>query len=81
MKIKKDFMLSLMESIENSWPITIDKTGDLSANLLDLGLDSLDVSSLILSVEERFSVTITDDELEAINSINDIATIVHKKLS
>jgi acyl carrier protein len=80
MNFETEYMPIFMETVEKSWPSTIKKTRDLNANLIDLGLDSLDVSALILSVEERFSIAVSDEELEEIDSINDISKLVFKKL-
>lgn len=39
---------------------------------LDLGLNSLDLVNLIVSIEEEFGVFLEDDELEDIVTIQDI---------
>lgn len=38
----------------------------------DLGADSLDLMELIMEMEERFEVTISDDELQNIRTIQNV---------
>ena len=40
----------------------------------DLEADSLDVVELTMAIEEAFGVTISDDELEKIRTVEDILT-------
>ncbi|WP_108682488.1 phosphopantetheine-binding protein [Methyloceanibacter sp. wino2] len=43
----------------------------LDAPLADLGLDSLDVSGLLLGIEDKFDLKISDEEAETLNSLRD----------
>ena len=81
MDFKTKYMPVFLETVERNWPSTVRKLENPNDNLMDLGLDSLDVSSLILSLEDRFAVAISDEELEEISSVNDIAKLVFKKIS
>lgn len=42
-------------------------------DLIEAGLDSLDIVNFLLSIEENLDVKISDDELNDLNSINDFA--------
>lgn len=54
----------------------------LNANFSDdLGLDSLDVAELVIEIEDEFSVDFKDSELEEINTVQDIVSLVAEKLS
>ena len=44
----------------------------------DLGADSLDLVEMLLSMEENFGITISDDETENIKTVKDIVDIVDK---
>jgi acyl carrier protein len=46
----------------------------------DLSFDSLDGISLVMEVEKRFGIEITDDETERINTGKDLAKVVREKL-
>jgi acyl carrier protein len=52
----------LIEKIKSDFNIKGELSG--KTNLLELGLDSLDVMSYIFFIEDNFSVTISDDLLE-----------------
>lgn len=51
-----------------------------NSNLRDLGIDSLDLLDLIIDVEEKFNIKITDDELLKIESLTDIINLIKNKL-
>jgi acyl carrier protein len=77
----EEILPKLLPILKDNWPATVATTEDLDANFYDLGLDSLDVSSLVLAVEENFSVIISDEQLEEISSINDIVRFLQKDRS
>jgi acyl carrier protein len=52
----------LIEKIKSDFNIKEELSG--KSNLLELGLDSLDVMSFIFFIEDNFKVTISDDLLE-----------------
>jgi acyl carrier protein len=45
----------------------------------DLGADSLDLVELIMEMEENFDVTVADDELEKIRTIQDVIDFLKRK--
>jgi acyl carrier protein len=54
-----------------------DLTNDL--NLTDQGIESLDTFDFFLQVEEDFGVTVTDDKMEELNTINKIVEHVNEQ--
>jgi acyl carrier protein len=44
----------------------------------DLAADSLDVTDIIMSVEDLFEITVTDDRLEAARTVADIIAMVEQ---
>lgn len=48
----------------------------------DLGFDSLDLVETVMTLEEQFDITITDEEAEAVSdkTFADVVTLVKKKL-
>ncbi len=46
----------------------------------DLGADSLDKVEIVMKLEERFGVTITDDSAETVKSVEDICDVLAKTL-
>lgn len=55
----------------------VDQTSDLER---DLGLDSLDKLELALKCEEKFKITIDDDEASDIETIGDLVNLIEKHL-
>ena len=44
----------------------------------DLNADSLDAVELAMSLEEHFEITVEDDEIERMNTVNDIVNTITK---
>lgn len=59
--------------------ISEDKVALESEIIKDLGADSLDLVEMLLSMEESFGVTITDEQTESIKTVKDIVDIIDNK--
>ncbi len=46
-----------------------------------LGLDSVDILTLVTAIEEKFDLSIADNEVQQLNSVADIAAFVESKKS
>ncbi len=46
----------------------------------DLGLDSLDVMTLAMAMEEEFDIEVPDDDVEGIRTVKDVYDYLHKRL-
>jgi acyl carrier protein len=53
----------------------------LDATLASLGFDSLETLTLLFEVEERFSVSIPDEEARAVKSVADVVALVRATLA
>ncbi|HEX2179522.1 MAG TPA: acyl carrier protein [Actinomycetota bacterium] len=52
------------------------------ANLFeDLGLDSIDLMTVVMAVEERFSIEVSDDELEDVTTLAQAADLLSNKVT
>jgi acyl carrier protein len=63
---------------------TGEKHGDLedSANLREgLGLDSVDVVSIVSQIERRFHIRLTHEELEKLTTVADVLNLLEAKLN
>lgn len=67
------------EMLVDKLGISEDKVTLESEIIKDLGADSLDLVEMILSLEENFGVTITDEQTENIKSVKDIVDIIDNK--
>lgn len=55
---------------------------DVSADksfIEDLNADSLDLTELIMTVEERFDVEITEKEAEGLKTVGDVISFIQKR--
>ncbi|NHA47254.1 acyl carrier protein [Helicobacter pylori] len=46
----------------------------------DLGVDSLDIMELIMALEERFGIEISDEQAEKIVNVGDVMRYIEKQL-
>ena len=53
----------------------------LETNLQEMGIDSLDVFSLLFELENAFKISIPDDDVRSIKTVNDIVEGVKKLLA
>jgi acyl carrier protein len=53
----------------------------LDTNLQEMGIDSLDVFSLLFELENAFKISIPDDDVRSIKTVNDIVEGVKKLLA
>ena len=56
--------------------ISEDKITPDSEIIKDLGADSLDLVEMLLSLEENFGVTVSDEQTETIKTVKDIVDII-----
>ena len=52
----------------------------LESKFKDLGADSLDTVELIMEIEKEFDVKIPDNEMEKLTTVQDVVTLIEKKL-
>jgi len=66
----------LMEQLN----LKADKIKPESKIVEDLGADSLDVVELLMTMEDNFSVSVSDEEAVNLKTVNDIVAMLEKKL-
>lgn len=70
----------VLEAIKKAKVITdVDKL-DPAVLLSDQDVDSLDLSGMLLTIEEAFGVEIPDEDIDGIQTINDIVSYVNAKI-
>ncbi|QGZ97674.1 acyl carrier protein [Mycoplasma sp. NEAQ87857] len=57
------------------------KNFNLDTNVKELNIDSLDLAMLVVDLENKFNITISDEELMSIQQIKDIINLVEKNLN
>jgi len=66
---KKEILEILLDTVVFNDASTIQYDSDFSEN----GVDSLDMSNVLLMIEEKFKIKIPDDDIPLLTSINAIA--------
>jgi acyl carrier protein len=56
---------------------TITEEANLSE---DLGLDSIDLMTVVMAVEEKFSIEVSDEELEDVTTLGQAADLLSAKV-
>ena len=77
---------NIMSTFEQVKDMLVEKLGvspeqvSLESEIIkDLGADSLDVVEMLLSLEENFNVTVTDEQTDNIKTVKDIVDIIDNK--
>ncbi|SHH96467.1 acyl carrier protein [Clostridium collagenovorans DSM 3089] len=53
----------------------------MEANLIDdLGVDSLDIFEVVMSLEEAFAIEISNDDIEDIKTVGDIVNYIQARI-
>jgi acyl carrier protein len=50
------------------------------AKLKELGIDSLELLSIVVELEDSFSVTFEDDELSKLETVGDVISTIERKI-
>ncbi len=53
----------------------------MNSNLQEMGIDSLDVFTLLFELENAFKISIPDDDVRSIKTVNDIVDGIKKILA
>lgn len=53
----------------------------LDSNLQEMGIDSLDVFSLVFELENAFQISIPDDDVRSIKTVSDVVEGIKKLLA
>lgn len=69
----------LKQIVGEQLDINVDKATLDSDIKKDLGLDSLDIVEILMSVEEEWGIIIDDDETRALKTVGDVVALIEKK--
>ncbi|MBS6106141.1 phosphopantetheine-binding protein [Anaerococcus sp.] len=53
---------------------------DMSTKLSDLDIDSIDMLDFIMLIEEKYGIEFEENELDEIETLDDIASLIESKL-
>jgi len=77
---REEILTALKEVLVDKLKVEADTITE-DANLFeDLGLDSIDLMTVVMAVEERFSIEVSDEELEEVSTLGQAADILSTKV-
>ena len=68
-----DDLLDIVVEQELALPTEVYPESDI---VDDLGMDSLDVYELVIDIEEKYSIRLTDENLERVRTVQDFVNLV-----
>lgn len=68
----------LKELAKENLDLDVEKI-DFTEKIDDLDIDSIDLLDFIMSIEDKYDIEFSDDELDNIESLEDILAIIEKK--
>jgi acyl carrier protein len=77
-------MKATLEEVKDIFAQEVDATIDVtdmdpSLNIGDLGIDSLDRSSIFLALDDKYGVSFTDEDIQELDTINKIIDFINKE--
>lgn len=81
MATRQEVVTALTEVLVDRLKVERDAVTE-DANLFeDLGLDSIDLMTVVMAVEEQFSIEVADEELEDVTTLGQAADLLTAKVS
>ncbi len=77
---KKELFKKVAEIISEKLNVPIEDIDENSNLIEDLGADSLDAFDLVMVFEDEFGIKIEDDEIENLQTVQDIVELLEEKL-
>jgi acyl carrier protein len=69
----REYLVEMISRVCSPEPVNL---SDHSRPLLDSGLDSLDVASVLMAIEDHFRITIADDDIHRLGTIDALVAYV-----
>ncbi|MFZ3116663.1 MAG: acyl carrier protein [Syntrophales bacterium] len=77
MNIEEEIVAVIVEQLD----VTREQCIPAASFINDLGADSLDLMELIMKMEERFGVSISDEELQNIRTIKNVIDFIKRTVA
>jgi acyl carrier protein len=74
--VQRDEVVTIIRSVSSSTKVDDD---EYQKKLKDIGIDSLDLSGILLEIEEKFKIKIPDQDIERLETIDKIVEYVNEK--
>ncbi len=73
--LKKEVLATIAEQLA----LDVADVAPEKSFIQDLNADSLDLTELIMTLEEKFSIEIADDEAERLKTVQDVLSFIEQK--
>ena len=70
----------VVEIIANQLQMDVDMIDGSCKVMEDLGADSLDVVEMLMSMEESFGISVPDEDIEDLITVNDVVAYVESNM-
>lgn len=77
----EDLKKQVVETIAEQLGIDVSEVTEEKSFIEDLNADSLDLTELIMTLEEKFDIEIGDEEAEKLKTVRDVISFVTQKKS
>jgi acyl carrier protein len=77
-KVKEELLTIIRDVVKN---VVINNDEDYDRPLREIGIDSLDMMSILLALEEKYNVSVPDEDMDQLKTINLIVAYAESKLS
>jgi len=76
MEIKSKIMKMVKDANKT---VIIENDDDFDRTLDEIGLDSLDFMSILFSVQEKYNITIPDEDIDGLDTLNKLIRYIDEK--
>lgn len=77
-KVREELLTIIRELVKN---VVINNDEDFNRPVREIGIDSLDMMSILLALEEKYHIGIPDEDMDQLKTINLIISYTECKLS
>jgi len=78
----KEIRSELINMVRNAnKSIVINDEADFDRPLGEIGIDSLDMMSILFSAQEKFGIDVPDEDIDRLTSLNLLLAYIHEKLA
>lgn len=75
--MKEELLTIIRDVVKN---VVINNGEDYDRPLREIGIDSLDMMSILLAIEEKYNVSVPDQDIDQLKTINLIVSYIENKL-
>jgi len=75
-KVKEELLTIIRDVVKN---VVINNDEDYDRPVREIGIDSLDMMSILLAIEEKYKISIPDDDVEQLKTLNLLIQYIENK--